>query len=1372
MATKTIAVQTLNPAQVSIAAAHDITPRVIGTWYPQLPRTPRVLVPVQLDALVVRPGENIPAWADCQMTIATGNANRRQLLPPPFQELTKGRPTGVYLQWALPDALTHGDTGSNSVSFPAIPDRWLVIRISPAPDNAARRAVQGWVLRAGDQTPTATDLDQWQETGNPQSAGQPALTSMGFGDPAWAAYYDNVVNRLAFYDPLDQPQTINSGPLAYLVCGWFFDPTQDPLGTTELHSLTDFNQRMATLNWELKPGELDEAIASSNRYVKGATMLGLQTLEAVGEGSYASNVTAATNAAVSNTARVSTGPRIISAQLGQPYPTAVVGSSPAPLDASGHPVGGEYISNGNWWPQLTLYHGSVVAIGWPTVGYPGNEEGLLSGEVGGPPAASDITVCVGNTTNEALATAVAQTDSAPDQARVLEAFLLGALRDLDQPDGQARVDALLHASAFATRDGGFVNDSITQQGLPPQTPPIPSTPVTPSDAGIFAQAGGTQAAVNVGNQAVVDKTGAAIQGISVAEGASEKILGSTVMTGRLSDTLRQITAGQQAPAPTPPSTITVKRGQPRYFEPADPVVLLQGGARSFKHGSDGRYSQDGNLLCRLTGFCVTELACNASTGQPIRPSIAGDDLLERGIENGSVPIECEDLLRETVLLDPGSASAAATTMQAINQANNIVLSPSAQSLTQKITVEQTVWWATRNPVLDAGPIIANSGLQGLLPSPIAVTPPVRPWTPIHLDWEVQFVPSGPGGIMLWNLDEIDFDPNQQQPPDPKDTTSGVIVKGRAHLTGGAATSAAQAIRTALAQAASAGSTAPLPPSGYLRYQSGFAQLSLGYAENLSLSFSPTYSSSSGLGSNGGAVPADDQSILADLATTLEQMDVLSGPLDGFLDFLRGGYTGDGKSVPAQGSPVPSPFFPVREGFLRILRLRLVDGYGQFVDLAGSSDTTFADPSQILNSQPMQLDSNHPGIEVLPPRFTSPARLWFRYTPADGSSSTSDATSVTPPVCGYLLPNHLDGDLEFFDATGLNLGVVRPDTTAGIVWEDAPGVPSTVGQTPARAIPNQFLAGIAQGLLDWGLADVTFKGGREDALSALLRIIDSTLWAVDPFGHIGDEHMSLLVGHPVVVMRARLFLEVNEPITPDLVKQMSLPVRLGALTQWQDGLLGYFVNDDYRTLYCADAAVAGFAREVGPNRGFLQQINLVPDFYQTFSDDITGTGVTQGDSPVQHPYVDASGIRVIQPNQEVKLTLLVSPNTVVHATTGLLPRKGIGMRRDWIAAALAQLSPTFRFGPVLVDPKTIRMPVPSELQGTWSWDHRADISKWSEDAVTNATSDALFPPDPTTGTEGWLRFEPAPANPPTTTSTGSSNTGSSSTGSSSSGSSSS
>ncbi len=151
-----------------------------------------------------------------------------------------------------------------------------------------------------------------------------------------------------------------------------------------------------------------------------------------------------------------------------------------------------------------------------------------------------------------------------------------------------------------------------------------------------------------------------------------------------------------------------------------------------------------------------------------------------------------------------------------------------------------------------------------------------------------------------------------------------------------------------------------------------------------------------------------------------------------------------------------------------------------------------------------------------------------------------ADAAISPVCGYLVPNHLDGDLEFFDDTGQNLGDVRPDPVAGIVWEDAPGVPSTVGQTPERAIPNQYLAGIARGLLDWGTADASLNGEREDALSSILRIIGLHALERRSLRPHRDEHLSLLIGHPVAVLRASVRLEVKEPITLDVVNRIALP----------------------------------------------------------------------------------------------------------------------------------------------------------------------------------------------------------------------------------------
>lgn len=1354
MAVNTKVSFTDSAAAFSAAASYRITQKVIDTWNPFLIRTPRVLVPIQVEALVVRPNEPAQSWADCALKPApqqTTPVTRYDILPAPFAELATPRTSGVYLHWSLPDALTHADADGDTATFPAAPDRWLVLRTFPSPRfigagiaTPALRGVKGWILKAGDQSPVPIDLDSFTEGPPSQDSVNNPLTVLGTGDVAWAAYYDNCVNRLAFYDSLSD---ISEGPVSYLVCGWYSNPSQDPLGSQQVHSLTDFNAKMQQYQWQLAQGELDESIHHTRRYVVAARGFGLQSNILLPDLAY--------NDALS------------SAAPGVGFAVSDTPSSMPQFSDSGEALG-PYTTDGSWWPNATLMHGCTVAIGWPTVGWPGNENGLLSGESGGPPAASAINVAVGNTLTEALAALVAQHNNRPDEARILEGFLLSSLSDLEQPDGRARLDALLQATAFGSLDGGFTTETITIPATPDLPPPLPN-PVQPGPgvfAGQVAKSNAQDTAFSSGkfNRNTVTLGG---QAKAARFESIETIRETTILEGGLSSVINFV-HNPPAPTPIPAHTEEVRRALPRLFYPSEPVFLLEGASRTFKHGADTRLSQDNTLICRLSGFYVEAVSATMpSTTEAnvliFRPIAAADAVLERSVENGSVPHECEDLLRELVILDPSAAvnlaqsaltpvapfrlSAVARNAEAPVSAAAPAPTPAQiNAVAKNFVVEQTAWWATRDPRFDHGPLVANSGIAGTLPSPIAVTPPIKPWNPIHLDWQIEYIPST-NGVADWTLGEIDYstdpklappapDPNQQTDPNGQPTPQppgSLTLSGRAHLTGGAAATAAASLRIALSQAQSAGGAANLQPNTNPAFHSIYAQLALSayakMASNISVQIT---------GTNSDNIPPVDRSALQDILDTLDSMDVIAGAADNFTRQMRGGFEPDGHAKPADNS-IPTPFIPLRAGFIRILRLRLVDGYGQFIDLAGSNDTIIINSTELIESEPLQTPGR-PELLALPPRYTSPSRLWFRYMAADGSESEANAT--TSPVCGYLMPNHLDGDLEFFDAAGANLGFVRPDPQAGVIWEDAPGVPSTVGQSPSRAVSNAFAAGIAEGLLQWGLADATNTGLPEDALSAILRIIDSTLWAVDPFASSSDEHLALLVGHPVAILRARVKLEVQEPIDTSVINTKPVSLRLGAVTHWQDGLLGYFVNDDYTRLFCADASIAGFAREVGPGRGFLQQANLVPDYYQNFSNDI-GDNVTEGNTPVNHPYVDNSGLMTIQPNQEVTLTLLVEPHCVVHATSGVVPRKEIGMRREWIASALATLSPTFRFGPVLVDPKTIRMPVPNEIHGTWSWDHRADITTWAEDPIVAATQDAHLRPDPASGTEGWMRMSPPP-----------------------------
>lgn len=67
-------------------------------------------------------------------------------------------------------------------------------------------------------------------------------------------------------------------------------------------------------------------------------------------------------------------------------------------------------------------------------------------------------------------------------------------------------------------------------------------------------------------------------------------------------------------------------------------------------------------------------------------------------------------------------------------------------------------------------------------------------------------------------------------------------------------------------------------------------------------------------------------------------------------------------------------------------------------------------------------------------------------------------------------------------------------------------------------------------------------------------------------------------------------------------------------------------------------------------------------------------------PIEQPWIVRDPTVGARPGRRALLTLLMDPGGKVHATSGILPRKSIGLLRDWTAGALARIAPTFRIGP--------------------------------------------------------------------------------------------
>ncbi len=259
-----------------------------------------VLAPMGVEALLVDDEGNLQSWVD-QSPRFDKMVSDWQIqgprLTPLFTEAKKAwRPKpGIHLHWALPRALTHalshahdraaraaGEAGDES--YPYVPNRWLVQRVhwrplhgkelgGRAPDAKLPVTVRSWVVESDAPAPSAAgstpkhegpvrvpDLGdrktlcshlgacfplagssgEWKET---HREFRFPLTAVGWGNPAFAAYYPASKSVLGFHDP-EPPEVAKGECLAYVVVGWYSDADRDPLA-----SAADWPARLADLRW-------------------------------------------------------------------------------------------------------------------------------------------------------------------------------------------------------------------------------------------------------------------------------------------------------------------------------------------------------------------------------------------------------------------------------------------------------------------------------------------------------------------------------------------------------------------------------------------------------------------------------------------------------------------------------------------------------------------------------------------------------------------------------------------------------------------------------------------------------------------------------------------------------------------------------------------------------------------------------------------------------------------------------------------------------------------------------------------------------------------------------------------------------------------
>ncbi len=423
------------------------------------------------------------------------------------------------------------------------------------------------------------------------------------------------------------------------------------------------------------------------------------------------------------------------------------------------------------------------------------------------------------------------------------------------------------------------------------------------------------------------------------------------------------------------------------------------------------------------------------------------------------------------------------------------------------------------------------------------------------------------------------------------------------------------------------------------------------------------------------------------------------------------------------SPVTdTDFLPIRSGLMKVNRLYLVDTFGQVLDVSPTDilpSDTLTISRNVTSSVPITTEQDAKYV-YLAPRLTQPSRLNFRWLAAEPTAhDVSDEPEMndhpaSTPVCGWLLPNHLDNSLMVYDARGTALGSILETAK----WEPAP---ATVNRLRIDAIPNPHLRHLSNYLTD-------FSRKNPDYWPAFLNSLNFALENIEPTNFAQHEALALLIGRPIAIVRASLSLQLQgrpalnqkwRALMSDMFAglldsrlsneftNVSFPVRLGEYKLFNDGLLGYWIEDD---------------------NGFKDN-----KFYSSQSEDVNNPNII-----THHQTAITQNLTVT--TDPLKLTMLVDPRGEVHATSAILPAKRISIPSEHYGNVLKKLSVTFMTAPVLTEQDGMRLNLPQESGYSWSWLERPSASVWVQNDQIKGTDNTLkFAPQRLVG--GWLKLTP-------------------------------
>ena len=1194
-------------------------------------------------------------------------------------QFTGGQPNaesqGVYLQWMLPEALRHGyQNEEGAAEFPLVPNRWLVIRYLFDASGQQTETATAWLIES--DAINAADGSAFIDPSVPLTA----------NTQTYAPIYKQALVGHKISLAEQSWQESNSAMFLQAVA-----PGNTMFATYQPHVQNIFSLHDDLTSQDIRQGTLSYLVVG---WYSDSAQDPLNKLQAAGK-SFAE-------------------------AMGE-LQWFVEGNDTDTADTS-------------------LYQGRVLGVNW-------DKAGPLP-----PSAKPDVrpTVAIGNTSIDAFVAWLEVNQPTLQQAfpdadpQWLEALQYNLQEVYDQPDSAAALDQRIHEAWFSAAPGGTQWDLVSEtisidEALPP---PLNSDEKRWLDTLNQNQQAldGARFQLSALQQQLYEmwwKNGYAVGYASLfgrfpynftqADFADQlNPANSDSLTSQVHDLIDRIKQ-LEANVPTPGAGQSMEEAvtaftqqamaqnqiqdgrqlkalaKPRFHEATDPVLLIS--------GVNHQMSPDplAMLPCRFPDEVVKSIqldyngttSVTASQIQPHLPPCSGltnvaaivnARLIDKSLVASGDLLQA--LLDEFALLDPASAEMIGGILGSTGEQNVQAIANSISGLKNRYYDQ-----LTENQ--------AQTVVEGTLPAYYEPQWLAQPWLPLFIEWEVYWyaIPFQTDGVANWQFNGRYYELVNVPAPLPEPQ----VITGRSILTPKTAFDMKSRLEQYVVNNPYDETVAEMGAAiGNINGWDFLSQTLAGFSEQVALR-----------NATSNLMPDDTLALFTDgsgdQAVSYTMADLIGGGHHAVPQSLTLTYKEDGRLL-------PSTFEAMRNGQFFFRRITLVDQFGQTLEVVTSSDSDSFVPilsPGVIPDQPITPIEPF-RLAQLPPRLLQPARLNFTYVLPTDDSREVFLNSGTNPVCGWVLPNHLDRGLSIYTPGGASLGELRPVTDgegAKVVrWQNTPG---------------SFYADLGQVQADYPHLVEFLNALTNQSYEEFVRFmaaIDETLWTVAPLGERYDQNLSILVGRPLALMRARLQFELAQqplwdpswpytfaPPQPAFVNY-EFPIKLGDEAHFKDGLLGYFAGDDYsvfNAVYDPSPAPSGFIQQLQPD----QFIRLKPD----------------GES-------------------SAFLTLLVDPRASVYAQTDILPAQELTIDQRYVQAALNTMEVTFRVGPQLTtistavsgggdtpqDTPVVVMPEPAENNGVWSWQEKSG-NGWTQMPLASADQQAHLSSVAPTLREGLLKL---------------------------------